>query len=189
MAKLALVDARRIGRHLSRYIPGGALKRTFLAGFFAVFMALVALQMWRPMQVVSAHKPTASELIGVGGGIGGISALVSIGGGSLTVPYMVWRNHPMTRAVGTSAALGLPIAVTGTLGYLINGWAHSDLEQGFAGFIYLPAVLLLSLASALSAPIGVRIAHRLPVPVLKKVFAVLIVIISLRMFWQVWSAT
>lgn len=94
----------------------------------------------------------------------------------------------MTKAVGTSAALGLPIAITGTLGYLINGWQHSDVQNGILGYVYLPVVLVLAIFSAVSAPWGVRLAHTLPVPVLRKLFAVLLVIISVRMFWQVITA-
>ncbi len=164
------------------------LNATFLAAFFAAFMAFVAWQMWRPLRLASDHQPKKVELVAAGGVIGGVSALVSIGGGSLTVPYLSWRNHPLTQAVGTSAALGLPIAVTGTIGYLINGWSHSQFNAGIVGYVYLPAVVLLSVASFISAPLGVRVAHRLPVPVLKKIFALLLVTISVRMFWQVWSA-
>lgn len=161
----------------------------WLAGFFACFMAFVALQMWRPIAASHRVEPSAAELGLVASGIGGISALVSIGGGSLTVPYLNWRAHPMTTAVGTSAALGLPIAIIGTLGYLVNGWGHSNLGQGILGFVYLPAVALLSLATATSAPWGVKLSHRLPVAVLKKIFGVLLLAISLRMAWQVYQAT
>ena len=184
----AMTPGVLLGTFLGTFLVA-RLPAQFLASFFACFMAFVAIQMWRPLKASSHKSPSSGELLGAGFGIGGVSALVSIGGGSLTVPYLNWRNHAMTRAVGTSAALGLPIAVTGTLGYLINGWQQSDLAQSIVGYIYLPAVIILSLFSALTAPIGVRWAHSLPVPVLRKIFAVLLVIISARMFWQVAGAS
>ncbi|BFM08872.1 sulfite exporter TauE/SafE family protein [Halioxenophilus aromaticivorans] len=180
----AMTPGVLIGTFLATFLVA-LLPAQLLATFFACFMGFVAVQMWRPLKATSQSNPAKAELFAAGAGIGGVSALVSIGGGSLTVPYLNWRKHPMTNAVGTSAALGLPIALTGTLGYLINGWQHTDLSQGVLGYIYLPAVLVLSIFSAIAAPFGVRLAHSLPVPTLRKVFAVLLVVISLRMFWQV----
>ena len=117
----------------------------------------------------------------VGAGIGGISAMVAIGGGSLSVPFMTWCNVKMQHAIGTSAAIGLPIAVAGALGYLINGWGAPGLPEFTVGFIYLPALVLVSAMSSLTAPIGARLAHRLPVAVLKKVFAGVLIVLSAKM--------
>ena len=72
------------------------------------------------------EMPGAAGVIAAGGVIGSISALVSIGGGSLTVPYLTWCNVPLKNAIGTSAAVGLPIAIAGTIGYLVNGWANTS---------------------------------------------------------------
>ncbi|QBY05904.1 sulfite exporter TauE/SafE family protein [Thalassotalea sp. HSM 43] len=158
----------------------------YLALFFALFMSYVSLQMFINKQ----PKPEKSiggqgELIAAGSGIGAISALVSIGGGTLTVPYLLWRNINITKAIGTSAACGLPIALAGTLGYILNGYNEAiNLEYTF-GFVYWPAVVLISLTSYFTAPIGVRLAHTLPVAMLKKVFAVFVVIISIKMVMTV----
>ncbi len=162
-----------------------SLKSVYLAGFFAIFMAFVSIQMWRPVKFASSHSPSNNELIGVGGGIGAVSALVSIGGGSLTVPYLSWRGHELKRAVGTSAAMGLPISIVGTIGYLYNGWPQTDLDQYIIGYVYWPAVVVISCCTALTAPIGVKIAHKLPVPMLRKIFAVLLITIALKMFYSV----
>ncbi len=176
-----------VGTFLATFLVA-QLNAHALAVFFALFMSLVAWQMWFPLRVQSSSEPGRLELATAGGVIGAISALVSIGGGSLTVPYLHWRNHKLTDAIGTSAALGLPIAITGSLGYLVNGWQHTQLASGQLGFIYLPAVVVLTVASVLTAPLGVRLAHWLPVPILKKLFGLLIVVISVRMIWQVWQA-
>lgn len=180
----AMTPGVLLGTFLATFVVA-LLPAQFLASFFACFMALVAFQMWRPFRPSSHLSPAPLELFGAGAGIGAISAMVSIGGGSLTVPYLTWRNHVMTQAVATSSALGLPIAITGTLGYLLNGWHHTDLSQGMLGYIYLPAVIILSVFSMLAVPYGTRLAYRLPVSVLRKVFAFLLVIISSHMFWQV----
>lgn len=120
-------------------------------------------------------------MFGVGGVIGGVSSLVGIGGGSLTVPFLNWCNQSIHTAVGTSAAVGLPIAVAGTLGYLLNGLAVADLPAGSVGFIYLPALFGVAVVSYLTAPFGVRLAHRLPVARLKKIFAVFLMLMGTRM--------
>lgn len=154
----------------------------YLAVFFSVFMAYASVQMFlnikpKPDKNISGNK----EIFFVGTVIGSISALVSIGGGSLTVPYLVWRNINIKKAVGTSAAIGFPISIAGTLGYIINGWSNTSLENYTVGFIYLPAVILISITSFLSAPYGVKLAHYLPVPVLKKVFSLLLITLSIKM--------
>lgn len=166
---------------LARYISS-----VHLAMFFALFMSAVAIQMFLN------KKPKANrELSGglgffaAGSGIGAVSALVSIGGGSLTVPFLTWQNIEIRKAIGTSAAIGLPISIAGTLGYLINGWGHAAASSYAFGFVYLPAVLLISLASVFTAPLGVKMVHKLPVAVLKKIFALLLVLLGLKMLFSV----
>jgi uncharacterized membrane protein YfcA len=158
----------------------------YLAMFFSIFMAYVSIQMFlnkkpQPDKNISGNK----EIFFVGTGIGAISAFVSIGGGSLTVPYLVWRNINIKKAVGTSAAIGLPISIAGTLGYLINGWSNTSVENYTFGFIYLPAVILISITSFFSAPYGVKLAHYLPVSVLKKIFSLLLITLSIKMLMTI----
>ena len=118
-------------------------------------------------------------------GIGAMSSLVSIGGGSLTVPYLVKRSIDMKMAIGTSAAIGLPISIAATLGFLINGWGKEVELENSIGFIYWPAVVLISLTSALFAPLGAKAANLLPASVLKRIFAGLLVLLSIKMAWVV----
>lgn len=158
----------------------------YLAIFFALFMAYVSIQMFlnnqpKPSRVI----PGKLGLLGAGGGIGAISAVVAIGGGSLTVPFLAWHNVSLKKAIGTSAAVGFPIAVAGTLGYLINGWGQVYQQAYLFGFIYLPAVVLISLVSYFTAPLGARLAHKLPIPVLKKVFAVFLLALGVKMLLSI----
>lgn len=162
------------------------LSSIYLAIFFAIFMAYVSAQMFLDKKPKPSRQLQGNAgLFAAGSGIGGISALVSIGGGSLTVPYLTWQNVEIKKAIGTSAAIGLPISIAGTLGYLINGWTHSSTDEFTFGFVYLPAVLLISATSYFTAPYGVKLAHSLPIGILKKVFAVLLILLSIKMIMSV----
>ncbi|MQY51419.1 TSUP family transporter [Rhodocyclus tenuis] len=159
-----------------------------LAVFFACFVCFVAVQMllnFKPKP--SRELPGKLGLFGVGTGIGGVSALVAIGGGALTVPFLSWCNVRVHNAIGTSSAVGLPIAIGASLGYIFNGWGHPGLPQWSLGFVYLPALACLAGASVLVAPIGARLAHRLPVATLKRVFAVLLVLLAAKMLFDVFA--
>lgn len=158
------------------------LSSRFLTVFFVCFLYYVAVQMLLDIRPSPSRAlPGAAGMLGVGGVIGGVSSLVGIGGGSLTVPFLGWCNQSIHTAVGTSAAVGLPIAIAGTLGYLVNGLLVQGLPSGSVGFVYLPAVIGVSAASYLTAPYGVKLAHALPVARLKKVFAVFLLIMGTRM--------
>lgn len=153
-----------------------------LAIFFAVFMAYVSIQMFKKNKVSPASNHiNKTELRLVTLGIGAISALVSIGGGSLTVPYLTWRGIDIRSAIGTSAALGFYISIAGTLGYLVNGMLNTATLEHTWGFIYLPAVLLVSIPSYFTAPLGAKLTQRLPIQILKKIFGILLMMLSLKM--------
>ena len=153
-----------------------------LASFFAGVLAYVARQMLangKPKP--SRELPGLLGMSAVGAGIGGVSALVAIGGGSLSVPFMTWCNVKVHNAIGTSAAIGLPIALAGTAGYLVNGWDGAGMPEYSLGFIYLPALLLVSGVSMFTAPVGAKLAHQLPVATLKKVFAGVLILLCAKM--------
>lgn len=153
-----------------------------LAIFFVAFMGYVSLQMLINVKPKPSREvPGLVGLSAAGAGIGGVSALVAIGGGSLSVPFMTWCNVKMQHAIGTSSAIGLPIAVAGTVGYMINGWGAPGMPPYTLGYIYLPALVLVSAVSMAMAPVGARLAHTLPVPVLKKIFAGVLISLSLKM--------
>lgn len=166
-----------LGSCLAARLSGSLLK-----GMFVVFLYYVAIQM------ITSKKPKPSRQIpgnlgmfGVGNVIGGVSSLVGIGGGTLSVPFMMWCNIPVHEAIGTSAAIGFPIAIAGTFGYIFNGIHALGLPAYSFGYIYLPALAGVVSASVITAPLGVRLAHSLPVPKLKRVFAILLLVVATRM--------
>jgi len=149
---------------------------------FSIFVLIAALQM-----LLDLHPPPQRHLpgrVGLGGAgsiIGIVSSLVGIGGGTMTTPFLLWNNMQIRHAIGTSAACGLPIAVFGSLGYLLVGLDASQLPAGSSGYIYWPAFLGIITTSILFAPIGARLTGLLPVAVLKKIFAVILVIVAGRL--------
>lgn len=187
----------KVVRGMTPGILFGTFGATFVAAllptrpltiFFACFISYVAVQMLLNIKPKPHRElPGAFGLGAVGLGIGGVSALVAIGGGSLSVPFMTWCNVKAHHAIGTSAALGLPIAVAGAIGYLVNGWGHPGLPSLTAGFIYLPALVLVTVVSTLVAPFGAKLAHRLPVATLKRVFAGVLVALVVKMLWGVFA--
>ena len=159
-----------------------------LAIFFVVFMGYVAVQMLLGIKPrPSRNLPGALGMSAAGVGIGGVSALVAIGGGSLSVPFLSWCNVKVHHAIGTSAAIGLPIAFAGTVGYLVNGWGAPGTPALTLGFIYLPALVLVSAVSMFFAPLGARLAHRLPVAMLRKVFAGVLVALCVKMLHSLFA--
>ncbi|MCK4742197.1 MAG: sulfite exporter TauE/SafE family protein [Sulfuriflexus sp.] len=156
-----------------------------LRTFFGVFELLVAAQMAMNIKP-AAHRqlPNWQGTASAGSGIGIISSIVGIGGGTLTVPFLIWCNTNMHKAIATSAACGLPIAVAGAIAYTLTGLNEANLPEGAMGYIYWPAFTGIIITSILFAPLGARLAHRLPVAVLKKVFAVLLAVLGLRMLMQ-----
>ncbi|MBL0224126.1 MAG: sulfite exporter TauE/SafE family protein [Geobacteraceae bacterium] len=157
------------------------LSTGFLKGSFVVFTYYVALQMLLDIRPHPHRQlPGLAAMSGVGGVIGCVSSLVGIGGGSMSVPFLVWCNIAMHNAIGTSAAIGFPIALAGAAGYLLNGLG-AELPPHSFGFIYLPALLGVSLASMFTAPLGARLAHSLPIGWLKKIFALLLIVMGTKL--------
>jgi uncharacterized membrane protein YfcA len=113
--------------------------------------------------------------------IGVICGLVSAGGAFLTVPFMLWCGVPMRTAIGTAAMIGIPLAVVGTIGYLISGWNVPGLPPYTFGFISIVALVGLVSGSIFTAPFGARLAHQLPVLALKRVFACLLYVLATKM--------
>ncbi|MDX3988235.1 MAG: sulfite exporter TauE/SafE family protein [Achromobacter sp.] len=120
-------------------------------------------------------------------GIGFLSGLVGAGGGFLSVPFMVWCNVALHNAVSTSAALGFPIALANSVGYVVSGLNEGATRPGMLGYIYWPALLALVCTSVLTAPLGARMAHRLPVQTLKRVFACLLFALAAYMLFKAWQ--
>jgi len=153
-----------------------------LRAVFGLFLLLVAAHtlFGRPPKAHS-ELPGGGGLLAAGGLIGGFSALVGIGGGALTVPFLAWCNTQMKNAVATSAACGLPIALAGSLGFVLAGLDETDLPAWSTGYLYWPGFLGIAAASALFAPLGAKLAHSLPTATLKRVFAALLLLVGARM--------
>lgn len=152
---------------------------TLLQILFGLFALLIAAQMGfglkpKPSRMV----PGRAGLTAAGTGIGYASALFGIGGGSLTVPFLSWSNVQMQKAVGVSAACGLPIAVVGFLTNIWAGWGEPDLPAYSTGFVYWPAFFGIVLTSTLFARFGAKLAQRLPEARLKRVFALFLAVIG-----------
>lgn len=162
------------------------LPTMFLKIFFICFLFAISAQMmtnYRPP--ATRHMPGMLGTAGAGGVIGMISSFVGIGGGSLSVPFMTYCGVDIHEAVGTSAAIGFPIAVAGTLGYIVGGWGRPDLPPFTLGFVHLWALFGIAAASMLTAPIGVKISHALPTRGLKRSFAIFLVLVGLKMLWDI----
>lgn len=166
-----------LGAIIADYLPGEQLRRAF-----GVFEIIVALQIAFGLKPRAERTlPGKSGMIGAGTVVGGVSTLLGIGGGTLTVPFLLWCNTDMRKAVATSAACGLPIALAGATGMLVTGLDTPGLPSGSIGYVYWPAAVLIALASVSFAPAGAWLAHNLRVDILKRIFAVVLLIIGIRM--------
>ena len=163
-----------IGSWIGPWI-GAQLNSSGLAMFFAIFVGFSATQMLLDKKPKPTRElPPPPGMLGAGTVIGVLSGLVGAGGGFISVPFMTWCNVAIHNAVATSAALGFPIALAGTLSNIYFGLQEPGLPAGSLGFIYLPALLVISVASVFTAPLGAKTAHALPVKSLKKVFAIVL---------------
>jgi len=158
-----------------------------LAIGFAIYIALVAIQMLRDQPPTSKHQlPGNMGMAAIGSGIGAVSALVSIGGGSMVVPLLTWGGVAIQQAIGTSAAIGVTISVIGTTCYSMAS-SSPVMVESVAGVIYLPAVLLISVASIVMAPIGARWSQRLSAPLLRRSYALLLLLLCGSMLWTLFE--
>ncbi len=165
------------------------ISTVWLEGIFVVFLAYVSSQMFFGKKTKPARQlPSFLGLTTTGTMIGFISSLVGVGGGSMMVPFLLWNNVAARQAIGTSAAVGFPIAFSGTISYIYNGWGVPLLPDYSLGFIYLPALLPIVTLSMLTAPFGVRLAQKLPVQTLKKIFAFLLLAVAGNMFWGLFKS-
>ncbi len=167
------------GGFVADALSGGTLKKIVGTGAL-----LVSLQMWLDLKPKTPREPRPlgkMELIGAGGVIGLLAALIGIGGGSLTVPFLSLRGIGMREAVGTAAAAGMPIAWAGAIGFMIAGHGQAALPAWTLGYVSLSGFVGIASASVLTAPLGARLAHALPPKMLKRAFALMLFLIGLGM--------
>ena len=161
------------------------LKGASLALFFAGFVSFSATQMFLDKKPAPTRQmPGTGGLIGAGSVIGFLSGLVGAGGGFVSVPFMAWCNVAIHNAVATSAALGFPIALANVVGYAISGQGLQNLPSYSFGYIWLPALGVIASCSVLTAPLGARAAHTLPVKKLKRIFASILYLLAAYMLYR-----
>ncbi len=186
----------KIARALAPGILAGSFSAALLAGFiptrplaliFTVLVFYAATQILFDLRPKSTRDlPGAAGLFGAGTVIGAVSSLMAAGGAFLCIPFLAWCSVPLRRAIGTSTAVGLPIAVAGAAGYILQGLFAEGLPQWTLGYVYLPALVLVAAASMLAAPWGARVAHRLPVKRLRVAVALLLYAVALRLLAGLW---
>jgi len=139
------------------------------------------MQMWLDLEPkVTRALPGRKGIAIAGLATGGLSSLVGAGGGVITIPLMTIWNIPMRNAIGTSAALGFPIALSGTIGYIATGLDKAHLPAFSLGYVYLPALTGIVVGTFLTVPIGAIAAHRLPVRLLKRIFAAVLFLLATK---------
>lgn len=163
-------------------VIASAIEGDLLRNIFIGFMFVVAFQFARGFATKPHRKlPASAGMFASGTVIGTISSMMGIGGGSMSVPFLTWCNMPVRNAVATSAAIGIPIAVASTIGFLVNGWSVPLRPAWSVGYVNLPAFFGIVVASTLFAPLGARLAHKIPERMLKRLFAAFLVIVAMRM--------
>ncbi len=170
-----------VGAALGAAIADALPTRT-LAVVFGVFLLIVAARLGYGGQPAPHRQlPGSGGLAAAGTGIGTLSSLLGIGGGTMTVPLLAWCNVPLREAVATSAACGLPIAVAGAAAFAVAGLDVAGMPDTATGYLYWPAFVAVAPLSVLFAPLGARLAHTIPVTALRRGFAVFVLVVGARM--------
>jgi len=164
------------------------LDSRFLAIVFVIFVSYAAVQIILDIKPKSSRRLPGRIGMAIGAAlVGVICSLVGAGGGAVTIPLMVMCNVEMRNAVGTSAALGFPIALAGAIGYACTGFGESNLPSLSLGYVYLPALVGIVIGTFVTVPLGARLAHTMPVTRLKRIFAVILFALAGRMLWSLFS--
>lgn len=177
-----LIIGALTGSFLASIIKGPILVLVFVCG--ALLTAFYLLSNHQTKHKDTQTKPSTYFLYAQFTGI--ISALIGIGGGSVLVPFLVYRGHAMVKSVGTAAACGFPIALFGGLGFIYSGWSHTTSIEYATGYVYWPAFFGIVLFSSFSAPFGARVAHFIPEKQLKRVFALFLILTSAQIIYSQW---
>ena len=161
---------------IARLVPAAILKYFFLGFALMVTVQMVLNAKPKP----SRQLPHGAGLAGAGLAIGAISGFGGGGAAAIGVPFLTWCNVSTHRAIGTVAAMAFPLAFAGSLGYVVAGWSVAELPRWSLGFVYLPALLGISVTSMLTAPLGARLAHRLPAATLRRIFALFLIAMGVK---------
>lgn len=168
-----------MGALIAKQLSGETLRIAF-----GVFMVLVAAQMALG-NTAAPHRglPRTPGMVVAGLVIGTVASLMGVGGGSMSVPFLTWCNVAVRAAVATSAAIGLPIAASGAVSYIVSGWHQAQLPPWSAGYVNFPAFVGIVVASTAFAPLGAGLAHKLSPKLLRRLFAAFLLVLGARMLW------
>ncbi|MBU6270199.1 MAG: sulfite exporter TauE/SafE family protein [Betaproteobacteria bacterium] len=176
-----IAPAMVAGSFIATVMSGWLPQRVLAIGFALVVYGGATQMLLGRKPAPGSGLPRTPVLVAIGVVVGVICGLASAGGAFLTVPLMLAWGVVLSRAIGTAAAIGVPVAVVGMIGHVIAGWGVPGLPAWSLGFIYLPALVAVVAASVLTAPFGARLAHRMPVALLKRIFAVLLYALATKM--------
>lgn len=172
-----------LGAACAAYIPAQGLSLVF-----AIFVCFAAAQILLDIRPAAARVlPGVAGISAMGVFTGWLSSLVSIGGGTIVIPFLVWCNIPLRHAIGTASAIGFSVALGGTIGYVLIGWSTPGLPAAHLGYVYLPALLWVATASVASASLGAKVAHNLDIRLLRKAFALLLLLLASKMLLKAMS--
>ena len=178
-----------MGSFLASMGAFAALKGSYLALFFALFVGFSATQMFLDKKPAPNRQvPGTPGLLGAGGVIGFLSGMVGAGGGFVSVPFMTWCNVAIHNAVATSSALGFPIALANVIGYVVAGQDVPNLPAHSFGYLWLPGLVVIASCSVFMAPMGASAAHKLPVKQLKRTFAFVLYLLAAYMLYKGFTA-
>ena len=174
-----------IGACLGQLVAGFVSKDALTMTFGALLLIL-ALQLYfgRPSWTLADDMPRGVPRAGLGTGLGALSAIMGIGGGTFGVSLMTICNRPIHQAVGTAAGFGVAIGFPGAIVAILNGIGREGLPPFSLGHVNLPAFVLISICTVTMAPVGAALAHKLDAALLRKLFGVLLVLVSVRMIWK-----
>lgn len=173
-----------IGAVLGAYIVT-QIDGEILAVLFSILVLLVALYMLFGRIRHREVMPGAASLTGIGFGAGVLSAIMGIGGGAVLVPSLSWFGVAIRKAIGCASACGMIIAIFGVLSFVTSGWHYDKLPDLTMGYVYWPATLSIALTSVCFAPLGAKNGQKMDTSTLKKIFALFLVAVSVRMIWGI----
>ncbi len=177
-----LVAGAVLGATVAGLVPGRPL-----AIFFTAFILYTGINMFRAAKPKPARTlPGRGGLALVGAGISFVASFLAAGAAFLSVPYMTWCNVPMRRAIGTAAAIGFPLALASSLGFIYAGYGLPGLPPASLGYVYLPALALIVATSVPVAPLGARLSQRVPVTQLRRAFGVIMLLLAAAMLARIW---
>jgi uncharacterized membrane protein YfcA len=154
----------------------------FLKTFFVGFICFLAVQLLFDLKPKGRHAlPGAGAMIAFGAVMGVISSFAGIGGAILSISFLTWCNMRLHEAIGTAAAIGVPLAIAGTVGFVVTGLFDKGLPPWSLGYVYVPAFAGIALTSFAIAPVGAKLAHRLPVAALRRIFVVFLIALAVKM--------